>query len=330
MTVSAPISVHVEEREYLGWQAYWICRGKLDLVVTPSIGGRLMRLAWDGTDLAFTQKEFHGMVVPLEGITDIHAKKREFGFRLYGGDKTWLAPQTRWTDAVPFLDLDSGSYAGLVEKNSPEEIRLAVTSPVDRETGIQITRILKVAADRAGFELTHRLRNTSDQAAEWGIWDVFQCLKPGRVFLPRRTGSQFPEGVKTFAGEGESARVRSQVVQIRDSVVEIECTGSAAFKFGVDAGQGWLLGIHQGADGRRIGYRTKFDVFPQQPYGHGCTAEVYNSDRHPYFEMEIHGPLVKMGPGQETVLVEQRLLFEVKEWPPTEQRIRSWLEFAPA
>ncbi|MFQ5776683.1 MAG: hypothetical protein ACE5IP_01600, partial [Terriglobia bacterium] len=152
----------LEERDYLGWQAYWIRRGKLELVLTPQIGGRLMRLAWNGADLAFTQKEFHGVVEPLQAVSDLHAKKREFGFRLYGGDKTWLGPQSRWTDAVPFLDLDSGSYTARLEKNSPEEIQLAVVSPVDRETGIEITRTLRLAASRPGFQVTHRLRNASD------------------------------------------------------------------------------------------------------------------------------------------------------------------------
>ena len=34
----------------------------------------------------------------------------QLGFVLWGGDKTWLAPQDRWTDGDPFLDLDSGAY----------------------------------------------------------------------------------------------------------------------------------------------------------------------------------------------------------------------------
>lgn len=322
--------LRLEERDYLGWQAYFIKRGRLELAVTPQIGGRLMRLAWEGFDLAFTQKEFHGVVEPLEAVTDLHAKKREFGFRLYGGDKTWLAPQNRWTDAVPFLDLDSGRYDARLERNSSEEIQIAVTSPVDRETGMQVTRTVYVAADKPGFVLTHRLRNASGQPAEWGIWDIFQCLKPGRAYLPRRASSGFPDGVKTFAEEGESTRVRAEAVQILGSVACITCTGSAAFKFGVDADQGWLLGIHQTPPGRLIGYRTKFAVQPGQTYGHGCTAEVYNSDRYPYFEMEILAPLVKMAPGQETTFVEERLLFDVSGWPSDEKSVRHWVDFTPA
>ena len=87
-----------------------IRKGPLELVLLPQVGGRIMRLAWQGEDLIFTHPDFRGRVEPVAQVEDVHAAKQRMGFRLWGGEKTWLAPQGRWTDGVPFVDLDSGAY----------------------------------------------------------------------------------------------------------------------------------------------------------------------------------------------------------------------------
>ena len=40
-----------------------------------------------------------------------------------------------------------------------------------------------------------------------------------------------------------------------------------------------------------------------------------NSDRHPYFEMEIHAPLVNLKPGESFELRERQRLVDVRRWP---------------
>jgi len=75
--------------------------------LVPQVGGRIMGIRWRGHDLSFTQPELEGQVVDVAAVENPSAKKREMGFPLWGGDKTWLAPQTRWTEGAPFLDLDT-------------------------------------------------------------------------------------------------------------------------------------------------------------------------------------------------------------------------------
>ncbi len=99
----------LERGSYKGWSSWHITSGPRELVLLPQVGGRLM-MRWKGRDLSFVHPGLAGMVVDLTQVDDRAAKRRELGFPLWGGDKTWLAPQERWLDGVPFLDLDSGGY----------------------------------------------------------------------------------------------------------------------------------------------------------------------------------------------------------------------------
>src|SRR6266508_4383066 len=142
----SPISV--ERGRYKGWPSWHIKRDPLELVLVPEIGGRIMGLLWRGHDLFFTQPEREGQIPDLAPAGDVREAKRTLGFPLWGGDKTWLAPQGRWTDGAPFLDLDSGSWALRVNRFEADLGVVEMTSPVCRETGVQITRTVTVAADR--------------------------------------------------------------------------------------------------------------------------------------------------------------------------------------
>jgi hypothetical protein len=284
-----------------------------------------MGMLWRGHNLSFTQPECEGHVEDLSRIQDLHAKKREMGFLLWGGDKTWLAPQTQWTEGVPFLDLDSGSYDLTVEQDGPKMVVVLMTSPICRETGFQVSRTVTMSSEANEWIVTHRLLNTGSTESQWGVWDVNMVLKPGQVYLPRGASSQYPNGVKTFAEEGESVHVRDTVVSERENLAVIRCTDSKAFKFGVDAQEGWMLGVLEVAGLGLVGYRKRVPVYKDKTYGHGCTAEVYNSDRYPYFEMEIHGPVVTLKPSASFELEERQALFDLSHRPQSEDEVRQHL-----
>ncbi|MGH9861645.1 MAG: hypothetical protein ACRD5F_16620 [Candidatus Acidiferrales bacterium] len=243
MTTETLTAVLLEKRDYCGWPAYWLRRGELELAIAPAAGGRILRVAWRGHDLAYANPAYHGRVLDLQSFPDPRAAKREFGLRRYGGDHTWLAPQSRWSDGVPFLDLDSGAYQASIDQQTEQDVRLTVTSPVDRETGVQVTRTVRLNAARAGFEITHTLRNVSGKLAQWAIWDVFHLRRPGRVYLPRRKASRFPAGVKSVESDAQSAAAREAALKTTGPIVIVDCSGDAPFRFGVDADQGWVLAL---------------------------------------------------------------------------------------
>lgn len=308
-----------------GWNAWHLQSGLLELILVPQVGGRIMGMRWRGHSLSFTQPEREGRVEDLSGIRDVPAKKREMGFPLWGGDKTWLAPQTGWTEGVPFLDLDSGPYDLSVEQEAPDVAVVRMTSQVCRETGIQIMRTVTVSSETNEWNVTHRLYNAGSRETQWGVWDVNMVLRPGQVYLPKCAASRYPHGIRTFAEEGESAHVRDTVVGALGRLAVIRCDEPKAFKFGVDATEGWMLGVLEVAGLGLVAYRKQVPVFRGMTYGHGCITEVYNSDRYPYFEMEIHGPVVSLAPGEAFELDERQALFDLARWPQSEDEVRQHL-----
>ena len=85
-------NVTLKKSHHKGWDAWQLQCGPLGLILVPQVGGRIMGMLWRGHNLSFTQPEREGQVADLSRIRDVRARKREMGFPLWGGDKTWLAP----------------------------------------------------------------------------------------------------------------------------------------------------------------------------------------------------------------------------------------------
>lgn len=315
----------LREDAYKGWDSWHISHGPLELVLVPQVGGRLMGLRWRGHEMLFTDPALEGQVEDVDGNDDLAARKRELGFPLWGGDKTWLAPQDRWSGGVPFLDLDSGPYELAIEQNRPDAVRLRMTSRVCRETGVQISRTVHVTAGHRGWTVVHRVINSSSAAVEWAPWGVSMLLRPARVYLPRTARSPYPDGVKTFEDEGEAAAARTRVLSELDALAVIDCRDETEFKYGVDPGEGWMLGVSEVPGPGFVGYLKQVPAYADRAYGHGCLSEVYNSHRFPYLELEVHGPLARLLPGESFELRERQQLFDLADWPASEVEVRRLL-----
>lgn len=307
---------------FKGWNAQWIEHGPLTLILVPQVGGRIMSVLWKGREISFVNPECQGRVLDTASIADIHQAKQQFGFLLWGGDKTWLAPQDRWTDSDPFLDLDSGDYALSVD---PESSAVTMLSPVCRETGVQIERTVAVGTEPGTWTVASRLINASDRPVLWAPWDVDMMLRPATVFLPTRPDSAFPQGVKTFDAEGVSTSVRDDMVRFVDDIAVVSCRNAVKFKYGVDANQGRILAVLGGGDSGLVGYRKSVPTYHPQPYGHGCVLEIFNSSLYPYIEMEVHGPVVTLQPGQSFTLKVDSALFDLDAMPVSVASIRQGL-----
>ncbi len=302
--------VLVRSETYMGWEAWRIQHGPLALVLVPQVGGRLMGIQWHGQELSFVNPDYQGRIQDLSAIADLHECKRRLGFLLWGGDKTWLAPQNRWTDEVPFIDLDSGSY----ELSIDEDKGMAtMTSPVCRETGVQIERTITVGDQPGAWSLIHTLHNRSRREVSWAPWDVAMLVRPATIYLPTRAGSRFPQGLRTFENEGASSEVRDEVVRFVDGIAVISCSDALKFKYGVDAEVGSVLAVIEAGPRGAIGFRKSVPAYHPQPYAHGCVVEVFNSEDYPYLELELHGPVVTLAPDESFSLAESAAVFDLEQ-----------------
>jgi hypothetical protein len=320
-----PAPPAIRSAPFKGWDAVWIERGPLTLILVPQVGGRIMSVCWHGRELAFVNPAYLGRVEDVAAITDLHAYKRRVGFLLWGGEKTWLVPQDRWTYGVPFVDLDSGAYQLALDRTTGVA---TMTSPVCRETGVEIERRLELG-DRAGtWHVTHTLRNLSGRVVSWAPWSVDMMLRPATVFLPTRTESPYPRGVRTFDNEGVSTTVRAEVVSFLDDIAVISCRRPVRFKYGVDAEPGRLLAVLEAGDHGLVGYRKSVPANYPRPYGNGCVLEVFNAPALPYLELELHGLLASLPPGESFSVRTDAGLFDLNAAPSTAAAAREGLAVA--
>lgn len=315
--------IALEQTALRGWECWCIRRGPLELILLPQIGGRIIGLRWRGQDLFFTQPEREGTLVPLDRQEHVLEQKRALGFPLWGGDKTWLAPQAAWTLNLPFIDLDSGPYALQIQSSGPNEVRVAMISEQCRETGIRLTRTISVTNADDTWSVTHEMHNEGPSTVTWALWDVAMVTRPATVYLPTSASSAYEDGVRTYAEEGQSTRVRGDVLGHLDGLATIRCREPIAFKFGVDASAGWIAAVIESSTGALIGYHKQVPFDSAGTYAHGCIAEVYNSDGYPYLELELQSPLTPLAPGQRHAIVERQRVSDVARWPQCEQDVRA-------
>ena len=280
-----------------GWDALSVERGDVALVFAPQLGGRVIGCAYKGKELFFTDPACEGEVPPFPGsVEEMLRVKRERGFRLYGGSKTWLSPQEAWPDALPYYDLDSGPWS-LTQSSSRTEAVVKLESPACRESGVQIAKEFTLA-DNSSVKIRYTITNGSTRAVRYGLWDVTQLDRPGTVFMPVSPTSKFETGVKIFDVESPDPKAALKKLSVQSGCARIECDDSTRFKFGGDSDAGWLVGFVPWEKSRWVVFKKRFHTLPGAPFGHGCSVEVFNSDLTANFEMEIHGPVVTLKPGE--------------------------------
>ena len=286
---------------FRGWPAIALARGDLRLHLVPAVGGRIMGIAVGGRELAFQQPERAGVLPRSAERADLGAWRTRLGFPLWGGGKTWLAPESRFPAGAPHPDLDSGAYGVRVLADRPARIAVRLDSPICRDTGLQVTRLVDMAAHRPGWRLVQRALNRGETAWTGGLWEVLMLRRPVRVRWPASRTAVLPGKADPHAGRLAAAG---------GTVV---CDRPAEFKLGAALARGWIA-AQQGD----LGYLRRFPLFPHAHYPHGGPAEVYNAGRYAYAEVESHGPAVTLAPGEATTLT----LFETAgRWHAVARRI---------
>ncbi|AKS33787.1 DUF4380 domain-containing protein [Mycolicibacterium goodii] len=206
MTVTTP-QVWVTRGHH---DVHWIQTGSLTLGVVPALGGRLLSLRLDGNELLWRNPALLGDdLQPVDGHIPAPVSGSLGDWCNYGGDKTWPAPQgwsapQQWA-GPPDPVLDSGHYA-IDVRTREASAELAVTSPPDPRTGLQISRTFTVGAD-SEFTLRLSAANITDHAVTWALWNVTQL--PGGGTVEVDVDHRFTAPVELVSGTGVPSWRRS-------------------------------------------------------------------------------------------------------------------------
>ncbi|MBI4662536.1 MAG: hypothetical protein HY735_27290 [Verrucomicrobia bacterium] len=258
---------------YHGWSnSIVLSNGQVETAIVPAVG-RVMQFRFvDQAEGPFWENiKLYGKQ-PAANSWDTAGS--------FGGDKVWPAPQSVWNWPPP-RGFDSLSYTGSVAKG---EVTLA--GPVDSTFGTRVVRRISLHPVEPILRVSSTFEKRIGKTNQMSVWVVTQVKEAERVFVPVPAGSLFPNGY-TALGTVPKGTV------VTNGLVSLARDPSAGCKVGNDAGA--LLWV--GTNSVLLVESPRVPGIPKNGYPDaGCSAEVYtNPNPTPYIELEMLGPLVRLG-----------------------------------
>ena len=300
--------------EFMGWPALRLQQGPLRLHLVPQIGGRLMGISHGANELCFVNPALAGRL-PFVAGTDWRELCGSWDFPLWGGGKTWVAPEAQWPDGAPHADLDSGAYTLTRSWFDTESMGVELVSPVCRVSSLQITRRIELFAGDAAWQVTQTLCNRGTRPRQCGVWDVLMLRRPATLLVPLPAtpgeprdaahGAAHPAvhpAVHPFTGKGPLPDLYAAgVIAVANGALHVVCAEAVEFKVGALSEHGEVQVRLPTADGALV-YRRCSDIAPGEAYAHGHPLEVFNAPRLAYFEVESHSRYATLAPGESVTL----------------------------
>lgn len=267
------------------WQEHYLIKGDLTLVLLPGIGGRLIDIRFQGQSLLFNNPDLSLIQFNLNELAELPTKAKHFPFPLWGGEKTWVAPNNLWPSGAPYPLLDSGSY----EFEWINCHSVSMTSLVCPISGLKIVRTISISSDKAAtWSIHHSLKNCGEDTRYCGVWSVMMVRRPVTISYAQPTDTQ----INTLFGN------HSGCIEAMDGYTAICCTHAQEFKVGVQPDQPSADCMMLLGGDRFLLNSLLVDMSAPNLYAHGHALEIYNSGHYDYAELEWHSPARHLAPGE--------------------------------
>ena len=241
-------------------------------------GPRIVRLALTGTPNLLAE------------TPDVAWPTGHGPYRLFGGHRLWLAPESAELDSTPDGD-------GLTVEPLADGLRLV--GPADPRTGC--VRSIEVRPDpsQAVLRLRHEVRNTGIRTVEVAPWAITQLPPGGLAILPQapagRGHGTRPNRLLAFWPYTSADDPR---LLLRDGFLAVRGEAGPDLKVGCSVEAGWVAWARDG-----IAIVRRWTPEPGAAYPDlGCNAELFATAR--YTELEVLGALVALGEGDRAILSE--------------------------
>jgi hypothetical protein len=289
----ARAEVKIEKVPYDGWpNCYRISNGEVELIVTTDIGPRIMRYGFVGGQNMFVEfKEEIGK----------SGESKWFG---RGGHRLWAAPE----DLHDTYALDNSPVQATIKGHV-----ITLTGPVEKETGLQKSIVVRLNETGSDVEVTHHIKNAGAKTRELAPWALTQMALNGlaiAAFPPRGTHEEYlaPTNPLTmwaytdFSDPRWTFTYKYVLLQQQPGNKRPQKTGL----FNQHTVGAYLLGSDLFVKKTVADPKAKYPDF-------GCSYETYTADT--FLEMETLGPLVNLQPGQTTSHTERWSLYKNVKLP---------------
>lgn len=269
------------------WAVLQLQMKDLDLSLLPGIGGRLWDVRFKGRSLLFQNPDLVGVSIDETNLAGLPTRSPQFSFPLWGGEKTWIAPDTAWPDGAPFPVLDSWAY----RVTSRSDTHVEMTSAICPISHLSVTRRITLRAVHL-WTIDHAVTNHGASSRVTGIWSVMMIDTPAKIGVAHKK--------PTFDPVFGCSR---GLVSRHPSGVIVDCFGKQELKVGLPNPDGETL-IGFGKDGPWMMCSTPKST-RRDSYAHQHPVEIFNSGDYDYCEAEWHSPKADLKPG-ETLRFQQK------------------------
>jgi hypothetical protein len=314
---------HVEAVSYQGWQAQQISNQWIQLVIVPQNGGRLMQVTFAGHSYLFVNPKLAGKYFPPSSNEWFN----------YGGDKIWLLPEgtedeQHWAGNSDVLDDSPFTFRKIAEGQRCE---VELTSPADPQTGVQISRTIRLDADSTRIAFHVSMKNVTGHTLDWSMQSVSQYdTSKNRdqsginhdfwTFTPVNHHSSYLNRYHVRFGPAENPAAR-----IRDDNFFTVHYAHMAAELWLDTIDGWLA-VVDGSSKYAMVERFQYEEHKAYPgkasvifwtngpemrlNGEGNPQMSADPDASPYYlEAEVNSPMCHLRAGESCTLE--------TEWFPT-------------
>lgn len=277
--------------KFLGYECVTLENEHISLLVTQSVGPRVISLRLNGGENLFAE---------LPEFVTRRPDGRDFHFR--GGHRLWHAPESM--PRTYALDDDP------VEITQTED-SLSVTQQVEAETGIEKSMRISLTRDKAQVVIHHTLTNRGVWPIECAPWAITQFKTGGVAILPqsREQTDLLPNRSLAFWSYTD---VASPHVTWGNEYILIRAEKQPPFKVGFPNPRGWL---GYWLNGTLFVKRAAYDLQAKY-YDFNSSSECYCNSR--FLELETLAPIGRLKPGASVTHVETWELYADIEQPTDE------------
>lgn len=267
--------ITVKRIPYRGWQdALVIGNGTVEAVVVPSIN-RVMQFRFVNEEGVFWEND------ALAGET---VDANVSGWKNFGGDKTWVAPQADWQSVTnrktPTVTFNAMPAAFTIRNN-----RIELVSQIDKDYGIRARRFISLDKRKPLMTIETFYEKLNGEPRPVSLWIITQLKDPLGIFVPVPTESIFILGYTKLRGLPPSLKLNNGLLSLtRDP--------EASHKIGSDSDR--MIWVSERYVLLIAAPRVKDADYPDG----GSSVEIYTSqDPLAYVELETLSPLKTMRVG---------------------------------
>lgn len=288
----------MENKQFLGLDCVELGNESLSLMVTKSVGPRIISLRYNEGENLFA--ELPDRTIECPGHGELH---------LWGGHRLWHAPEE---PRRTYLPDDNPVYIEEVPSG------LRITQPVEAETSIEKSITITLHEQLPQIVVNHALKNCGLQPVELAPWTITQMKSGGTAILPQATEIVDEHGVLPNRNIAlwPYTQIDSPFITWGDQFIFIHSRmEKGALKLGFPNPKGWLAyALNETLFVKFADYQPTAEYFDR-----GSSSECYCSQH--FLELETLGPRQTLAPDERVIHRETWKVYPIADFKPTQDHV---------